>query len=135
MRKTETKKDKSKKNGGFAAFILVVSVSSLMIAFTFMNMVEYGHFFDEVQTKEYRLMSHYSAYSCIDQAFLALTRDYFLEIRNEFIITDLNCSILSIKDENGLKVISTYGKYKNIMVYRRATARLYDDHLEIISIE
>ena len=135
MRKTKTRKNKNKKDSGFAAFILVISISSLMLVFTFMSMVEYGHFFDEVQTKEYRLMSYYSAYSCIDQAFLALTRDYFLEIRKEFIISDLNCSILSIIDGGGLKNISVYGKYKNIMVYRRATARLYDDHLEIISIE
>jgi hypothetical protein len=133
--KDKIKDHKGNKEKGFAAFILVTSISSLMLAFTFMNLIEYGHFFDQVQTKEYRLMSYYSAYSCIDQALLTLTRDYFFEINREIIIADLSCSVLSVKDENGLKMISVYGNYKNIKVYRRATARLHDDHLEIISIE
>ena len=40
------------KNRGFAAMILVISISALMLAFSFMNMTEYGYFFNEVQNKE-----------------------------------------------------------------------------------
>ena len=123
------------KQKGFAAFILVISISSLILAFSFMQAIEYGHFFDQVQRKEYRLMAFYSAYSCIDQALLAFAHDYFFNSFKEINYKDLNCSIISAIDENGIKIISVYGKYKNIVFYRKAKARLFDDHLEILSIE
>lgn len=122
-------------NRGFAAFILVISISTLMLAFSFMQGIEYGHFFDQTKTKEYRLMSYYAAYSCLDQALLTLTRDYFFSVQSELQIPELFCSIDSVSDDSGLKTITAHGNYKKIKVYRRATARLYDDHLEIISIE
>ncbi len=120
---------------GFAAFILVISISTLMLAFIFMQGIEYGHFFDETSTKEYRLMSYYSAYSCIDQALLGLAHDYFFLTQSEIKFSDLHCSIDSISDAHEFKMITVHGNYKNIIVNRHATARLYDDHLEIISIE
>src|SRR3989344_7810195 len=123
------------KNKGFAAFILVISISSLMLAFSFMQSIEYGHFFDEVERKEYRLMSYYFAYACIDQALLALSHDYFFYPQHDIEFPDLYCSIISVTEANNEKIISVYGKYKNILVYRSATARLYDSYLEIISIE
>ena len=129
-------KNKFKQNKkGFAAFILVVSISSLMLAFSFMQAIEYGHFFDEVQNKEYRLISYYSAYSCIDQALLALAHDYFFSTNKEIEISDLNCSIVSIIDNNGQKMILVYGKYKKVIVYRSAVARVSDNYIEVISIE
>jgi hypothetical protein len=124
-----------KNNKGFAAFILVVSISSLMLAFSFMQAIEYGHYFDAVQTKEYRLMSYYSAYSCIDQAFLALSHDYFFTTNIEIPIKDLNCVIKSVISQDDTRIISVYGKYKNIIVYRSAVAKLFDDQLEIVSIQ
>lgn len=122
-------------NKGFAALILIIYTSTLMLIFTYLQGIEYGHFFDEVKAKEYRLMSYYSAYSCIDQAFLTLTRDYFFLTDIEIEFFDLNCSIDSVNNSGGFKMIKVHGKYKNIIVYRSAVARLYDDHLEIISIE
>lgn len=134
MKIKKFKKNKAK-NSGFAAFTLVIFISTLMLTFTFMQGIEYSHFFDQTKTKEYRLMSYYSAYSCIDQALLGLTHDYFFLVQSEIEFPDLFCSIDSISDSSGLKTITVHGKYKNIFVYRLATARLYDDHLEIISIE
>lgn len=127
--------NKINKKRGFTALVLVIYVSALTVIFTYLSGIEFGHFFDEVKTKQYRLMSYYYAYSCIDQAFLTLTSDFFFETNSEIVIVDLNCSIDSVKDVNGFKLIKVHGKYKNIIVYRVATARLYDDHLEIISIE
>lgn len=122
-------------NKGFAALILIIYVSTIMLIFVYLQGIEYGHFFDEVKAKEYRLMSYYFAYSCIDQALLTLTRDYFFLTDTQIEFQDLNCSIDSVKNSNGLKMIKVHGKYKNIIVYRSAVARLYDDRLEIISIE
>lgn len=126
------------KNKGFIALILVVVISSLMLAFSFMQSIEFGHFFDQVQTKEYRLISHYSAYSCIDQALLNLTHDYFFITLKKIEYSDLDCYIdyvIDSNDGNNEKIISVYGRYKNIVTYSVARARLFDDHLEIISIK
>lgn len=122
-------------NKGFAAFILVVSISSLMLAFSFMQAIEYSHFFDLVKKKEYRLISYYSAYSCIDQALLALSHDYFFIVNHEIRIYKLNCSILSVKNQNGQINILVSGKFKDTVVYRSAEARIFDDHIEVVSIK
>jgi hypothetical protein len=127
------------KNRGFVAFILVISISTLILVFSFMQSIEYGHFFDEVRTKEYRLMSYYFAYSCLDQALLALNHDFFFSIDKNIDkpidFSDLNCSIDAVYEENGLKVIEVYGKYKNINVYRKTKVRLFDDHIEFMQID
>ena len=124
-----------KGNRGFAALILIIYISTLMLAFVYFKGIEYGHFFDEVKNKEYRLMAYYSAYSCIDKSFLILNSDYFFLTNTEIPFSDINCSINSVKDVNGFKMIKVHGKFKNILVFREAIARLYDDRLEIISIE
>ncbi len=124
-----------KKKKGFAAFILIIYISTLMLVFSFMQGIEIGHFFDQVKIKQYRLMNYYFAYSCIDQAILALSRDYFLNLKKEIEFSDLNCSIDSISSTNEQKMIKVHGKYKNINVYRVANIKLFEDHLEIISIE
>ena len=125
----------NKSNNGFAAFILVITISSLFIAFSFIQSTEYGHYFDEVQNKEYRLIAYYNAYSCIDQALLVLSHDYFFTTDKKIQIIELNCSIISVFDSNGQKMILVSGKYKKVVEYRQAIARLYDDHLEIVSIQ
>jgi hypothetical protein len=122
-------------NKGFAAFILVVTISSLMLAFISIQSIEYLHFFDQVQRKQYRLMSYYFAYSCIDRALLTLSHDYFFTISTEIYYPDINCGISEVENISNNILIRVYGKYKEIIVYRRATATLYDDHLEVISIE
>jgi hypothetical protein len=122
-------------NKGFAALILIIYISTLMLAFSFIQGIEIGHFFDQTKAKQYRLMSYYYAYSCIDQAFLTLTHDYFFKTEKEIEFPDLNCSILSVSGQNAQKIIKVHGKYKNINVFRVANAHLFDDHIEIISIE
>ncbi len=144
--KYQNSKSKSKNgsNGksGFAALILVLSISSLLLAFSFMQSIEYGHFFDAVRNKENRLASYYSAYSCIDQALLALVHDYFFLNNKEIEIPELNCAILSVAKTSSsgvanddIRTIVAYGKYMKTIVYRRATVQIYDNHLEVISIE
>ena len=55
-------------NKGFAAFILVVLISSMMLAFSLIASIEYAHYYDEVVTKENRMVSYYASYACLDQA-------------------------------------------------------------------
>lgn len=121
-------------NRGFVALTLVITVSSLLLAFTYILSIETAHFFDQTERKEYRLMGYYFAYSCIDQAILSLSHDYFYQISEPKGIPDLHCSIDVVKDENGFKKIEVHGNYKNIIVKRRAFARLYDNRVELISI-
>ena len=120
---------------GFAAIILVISISALLLAFSFMQSIEYGHFFDEVINKENRLTAYYSALSCIDQAVLAISHDFFFTTTNIVDIPELNCSIYSVLDDDNKKIIKVYGKYRKAVVYMNAVIRLFDDHLEIVSIE
>ena len=123
---------------GFASIILIIFVSSLMLALNYSQYIEYGHFFDLIQKKQYRLMNYYSAYSCIDQAILMLSHDFFLLTDENINFNEFNCVIdsITISDSNiNDRIISVFGNYKNIIVYRKATVRLFDDHLEIISIQ
>ncbi|MEK7213592.1 MAG: hypothetical protein AAB637_00540 [Patescibacteria group bacterium] len=127
------KKENENKEKGFISLTLVISVSSLLLAFSFMQSIGIAHFFDQTIRKEYRLMSYYFAYSCINQALLGLSHDFFFSVDNEKSFSDLNCSIDSILDENGFKIIKVHGNYQNIIVYRQAKVRLFDDHIEVIS--
>ncbi|MDQ5893664.1 MAG: hypothetical protein QG640_676 [Patescibacteria group bacterium] len=120
---------------GFVALTLVITVSSLLLAFTFMQSIEIGHFFDMTQRKQYRLMNHYNAYNCIDQAILALANDYFYQISEPYEIPDLYCVIDSVEENEGLKIIYSHGNFKNGNVKRLAVVRLYDNRFEIISID
>ena len=123
------------KNKGFIALTLVILVSALLLTFSFMQSIEVAHFFDETTRKEYRLMSYYFAYSCIDQALLTLSHDYFFTTTKPINIPDLHCVIDSVLDINGIKQIKVHGDYQNTIVYRYATARLFDDRIEIVSVE
>lgn len=128
-------KTNKQKNKGFAAFILVVSISGLTLALSMMQYVEFGHFFDQARLKEYRYKSYYAAYSCIDQVILAFSHDFFFDLDEPREIPDLFCSIDSIQTNGNEKTIHVHGNYKNIIINRLANIRLFDDHLEIIKIE
>ena len=118
-------------NRGFIAITLVISVTSLLLVFSYIQSIEIAHFFDQTRLKEYRLMNYYNASSCIDQAILNLAHDYFYEVTTPVIIPDLNCTIDNIRTENGLKIVEAYGNYKNIKVKRIAKVRLYDDRVVV----
>lgn len=106
-----------------------------MLAFTYMQVIEVGHFFDQTITKEYRLMNYYNAYSCIDQAILRLSHDYFFTTILPVFIDDLGCSINSVKREGDIVYINTQGEYKKIIVHRKAKVKMFDSKLEIVSID
>lgn len=120
---------------GFIALTLIITVSSLLLAFSFMQSIEITHFFDQTQRKEYRLMNYYNARNCIDQAILNIAHDYFYEVLSSFDTRDLQCSIDMVREENGFTLIEATGNFKNGKVKRSAIARLYDNGVEIISID
>ncbi|HEY9583760.1 MAG TPA: hypothetical protein VJI66_02250 [Candidatus Paceibacterota bacterium] len=124
-----------KNNEGFIALTLVITISVLLLTFSYMQSIDVAHFFDMTLRKKYRLMNYHNAWNCIDQAILNLAHDYFYEVHTPVTILDLHCSIDVVKSENGLKIIEATGNYKNIYVQRRAIARLYDNRVEIVSIE
>ncbi len=122
-------------NKGFIALALVISVSAILLAFSFIQSIETAHFFDETTRKEYRLMSYYYAYACIDQALLILAHDYFFTLNQPKDLTDLHCTIDSVTNQNGNINIHVHGNYQNVIVYRSATAIMHDSYIEIISID
>ncbi len=126
------------KNKGFVAFMILVTISSFILIFQYLSSIEIFQFFDQVQRKQYREIAYYNAYSCINQALLGLSSDYFFKSNSEIKFDELNCSILSLAEDVNLsnrRIIMVSGKFKNIIVYRVATTRLFDDHIEIISIQ
>ncbi len=126
------------KNRGIIAFIMLITISSFILIFQYFNSFDIIIFFDQVQRKQYREIAFYNAYSCIDQAILSLNSDYFFTTLSEIKFSKFNCSIISIVDDINLfnrRIIKVSGNYKNIIIYREAVIRLYDDHLEIISIK
>ena len=124
-----------KNKKGFVALTLVITVASLLLVFSLTQSIEIAHFFDQTERKLYRLMNHYYAYNCIDQAVLNLTHDYFYEVLTPVEMEDLRCVIDVVKKENEFVIIETYGNFKNMRIKRSAIARLYDNKVEIISID
>lgn len=123
-------------NNGFVSLTLVITISSLLLAFTYMQSIEIAHYFDMTRTKELRYINYYNAYSCIDQAILNISHDYFYSVASPIIINDFNCVIDSVSNStNNTKIIHAHGNYKNMNVYRLAKVRLYDDRLVIELIE
>ncbi len=120
---------------GFIALTLVLVISSIILAFTFIRGIETGEFFDQVELKKIRIMNYKNAYKCIDQAIINLTHDYFYEVSTSTLIYYLHCSIDMVKRENDFFIIQTSGNYRNIIVKRKAIIRLYDNSVEIVSIE
>ncbi len=123
------------KQKGFIALTLILTVASLLLAFSYTQSIDIGHFFDMTRIKEYRLINYYNAGSCIDQAILNLSHDYFYEINTPTQLTDFGCVIESVTKINNLRNISAYGNYKNIKVHRKAQVRMHDDGLEVVLIE
>ncbi len=126
----------SKKNDkGFVAITLVIMVSSVLLAFSSLQSIEVSEFFGQVLLKEYRLMNYYNAQSCIDQAMLKISSDYFFTLSSPISIPYLNCRILKVYENNGYLIIETQGNYKNININRIARVKLYDNRLGLISID
>lgn len=119
-------------NKGFVSITLVILVSSMLLAFSYLQSIEIASFFDQVIIKEYRLMNYYNANSCIDQVMLRLSSDYFFRTNNPIKIGYLNCKIMKVHDLGGIITIETQGDYKDIIVNRTAKIKLFDDRLELI---
>lgn len=124
-----------KYNGGFVSLVLVITVSTLLLVFTYIQSGEIFHYFDQTQRKQYRLMNYYNAYNCIDRAILNLAHDYFYEVLVSKEVYELNCSIDLVKKENEITVIQTSGVYKGIIVKRSARVKINDSSLEVLEIE
>ena len=124
-----------KNNRGFVAITLVIIVSGILLAFSSLQSIEVSEFFDQVLLKEYRLMNYYNAQSCIDQAMLKISSDYFFTLSSPISIPYLNCRILKVYENSGYLIIETQGNYKNIYINRIAKVKLHDNRLELISVE
>jgi len=117
---------------GFMSLTLVITVSSIILAFSALQSLDIAQLFDQTRTKQYRLMNYYNAYSCIDQAILNLSHNYFYRVSTSTPIPYLSCSIEEVIEQNGLVSISAIGNYKNIDVKRSAAVRLNDFSIEVI---
>ncbi|MES3031339.1 MAG: hypothetical protein V4697_02910 [Patescibacteria group bacterium] len=123
------------KNKGFIALTLVIFVSSITLAFVAVQSIETAHFFDFTVQKKYRLMSGYFADNCVDQAVLELAHDYFFNPDVPQVVPDFHCVIDSVLPEGDLRMISVYGEYKGVKVYRKAVARLGKTSVDLLSVE
>jgi hypothetical protein len=120
------------KNKGFVALTLIVFVSAILLAFSFTNFIEFGHFFDETRVKKNRLMSSYYAESCMNIALLTLAKDYFFTLQNPIDIVELKCSIDSVIKNGEMRIITTHGNWQNIKVFLTKKVLLQDTSIEII---
>lgn len=122
----------NRKQNGFVALTLVITISSLLMAFVYIESIDSAHYFDQAVLKKYRLMNYYNAKSCVDQAILRVSQDYFFTLDRPFRIKELNCYIDSITREGDILIIKTYGDYMNIKVEREGRVRIYDNGVEVI---
>ncbi len=107
----------------------------MLLILTYTSTISVGHFYDLGMKKIYREMNYYHAYTCIDQAILFLSQDYFFLVSEPMVLPELKCSIISIENKNGIHSIKTVGNYMNANVYRSALVKMNDQNLEIVGIE
>lgn len=122
-------------NKGFIALTLTLTIAGILLALTGTSSVGSALFFDQAMKKKYRVMNHYHAGNCIDQAILGLAQDYFLTFEAPRAIKKLDCTILSITKDEDLRIIKARGDFQKAYVFRVATTRLNDRGLEVIKIE
>ena len=120
---------------GFISFILVIFASSIILSFVFAMSIEDGTFFDQTVRRGYRIMNYYNAYSCLNQAILAISHDYFFHRDKVWEIKEFHCKILKIDINGDERLIYSMGDFMNALVYRKAKVRLLDNSLEIVSID
>lgn len=123
------------RNKGFIALTIVLTVSGILLGLIFISSVESALFFDQAMKKQYRTMNYYHAYSCIDQAVLILSHDYFFNPSYPLIIPELNCSILSVYENGNMRTIKTVGDFMDANVYRQASVKMSVHGPEVLSIE
>lgn len=124
-----------KENKGFISLTVTILVFSMILSCIFIKSLYIASFFDQVRLKEYRLINHYNALSCIDQAVLNLSKDYFFRPSSPFSVLRFNCVIDAVDSDGQNMIIKTHGDYKNIKVYKKAKVRISDSDIEVISIE
>ena len=122
-------------NKGFIAITVTLFVTGILLALVFTSSIEAGLFYDQAMKKKYRTLNYFYAGDCIDQAIVMLAHDYFLTIKQSIEISEYNCAILSIKVEGDIRAITTVGQFKNAYVFRKASVKLKDHNLEIVSQE
>lgn len=120
---------------GFAAIILIITVSILFFAISSIDLIEYNHFFDEVRNKESRLIAYYNAYSCIDQAMLGIATDYFFNTESAIDFPDLKCSIDSVKIDGDFRNITATGRQGRVRTVRNAKVSVTDNGLNVASMD
>lgn len=123
------------KKRGFIALTLVLSVAGTLLGLVLISSIDSATFFDQAMKKEYRAMNYYYAYDCLDQAILALSRDYFFEPHVPVEIPEFHCSILSVTKDGDLRTITAMGNYMKALVYRKVTVRLGVHGVEVVEGE
>ena len=119
-------------SGGFISMTLVIIVTGFILSLLLVNSLEVAQFFDQTRIKEYRLMNYYNADSCIDQAILNLSHDFFYRVSTTTQIGDFDCSIDAVYETNGLIKIQATGNYKSILVHKSSLVKLFDNRVEVI---
>lgn len=120
---------------GFIAITVTLFVTGILMALVFTSSIETGLFYDMAMKKKYRTLNYFYAGDCIDQAIVMLAHDYFFTIKRSIEINKYHCSILSIKAEGEIRIITVMGQFKDAYVFRKASVRLKDHDLEIIRLE
>lgn len=120
---------------GFVSLTLVLTVSSVLLAFSYIQSTETFHFFDLALRKEYRVRAYYNAYSCISMTTILLSSHYFFSVSSPRVFNDLGCSIVSLDMQGRERKVVVRGEYEGVFVYRRALFLLYDDHIQLVSYD
>ncbi len=116
---------------GFIALTLALSVTGILLALVYSSSIETSLFYDQAMRKKYRTLNYYYAGDCIDQAILKLAQDNFFDGPAK--IDRYHCEIISIEADGDIRHILARGTFQKATVYRRASIRLKDHGLDIIS--
>lgn len=119
---------------GFVATIVVVIISTILLLTAVGASSRMALLYDSVMHSEYRLASFVSAYTCMDQAVLALAQDYFYSPRVDGDALPVShCVIDSIARGGGSVVtITTTGLFVGIRTRIVATVQLESNFVKIL---
>lgn len=120
---------------GFVALTLTLSVTGIILVLVTTSAIESSTFFDQALRKEYRAMNYFYATSCLDQAILSLSHNYFFTVDQPIEIPRYYCTIIFIEKQGDARLILAKGNFQKADVYRTATVLLHDHGLDITAIE
>lgn len=130
----EQKIEQQNQQSGFVATIAVVTISTILLLTAVGASSRMALLYDSVMHSEYRLASFAAAYTCMDQAVLALAQDYFYSPQvGGDALPSSHCRIDSLARGGGsVVIVTTTGLFGGVRTRITATVQSESNFVKIL---